>query len=93
MVASRDGQDGSLLIHQDALLFSTILDRGQHVVHELSEGRCAWLYIVQGTARCGAVTMGTGDGAGIEAEAGVSLTASEETEVLLLDLARNASPG
>jgi redox-sensitive bicupin YhaK (pirin superfamily) len=40
VVASPDGQNGSLLIHQDALLFSTILDRGQHVVHELSEGRC-----------------------------------------------------
>lgn len=93
VVASPDGQNGSLLIHQDALLFSTILDRGQHVVHELSEGRCAWLHIVQGTARCGVVTMGTGDGAGIEAEPSVSLTASEETEVLLLDLAKNASPG
>ena len=93
VVASPDGQNGSLLIHQDALLFSTILDRGQHVVHELSEGRCAWLHIVQGTARCGVVTMGTGDGAGIEAEPSVSLTASEETEVLLLDLAKSASPG
>lgn len=92
IVASPDGQNGSLLIHQNALLFSTILDRGQHVVHELSEGRCAWLHIVQGTARCGVVTMGTGDGAGIEAEPSVSLTASEETEVLLLDLANNASP-
>jgi len=93
VVASRDGQDGSLLIHQDALLFSTILDRGQHVVHELSEGRCAWIHIVQGTARCGALTMGTGDGAGIEAEPGMSLTASEETEVLLLDVGKTASPG
>jgi redox-sensitive bicupin YhaK (pirin superfamily) len=91
VVASPDGQNGSLLIHQDALLFSTILDRGQHVVHELSEGRCAWLHIVQGTVRCGAVTMGTGDGAGIEAEPGVSLTASEETEVLLLDVAKTTS--
>jgi redox-sensitive bicupin YhaK (pirin superfamily) len=93
VVASPDGQNGSLLIHQDALLFSTILDRGQHVVHELSEGRCAWLHIVQGTARCGVVTMGTGDGAGIEAEPSVSLTASEETEVLLLDLSASSSSG
>jgi redox-sensitive bicupin YhaK (pirin superfamily) len=93
VVASPDGRNGSLPIHQDALLFSTILDRGQHVVHELYEGRCAWLHVVEGTARCGTVTMGTGDGAGIEAEPSVSLTASEETEVLLLDLAKSASPG
>jgi redox-sensitive bicupin YhaK (pirin superfamily) len=93
VVASPDGKNGSLLIHQDARLFSTILDRGQHVVHELSGGRCAWLHIVQGTARCGLVTMGTGDGAGIEAEPSVSLTASEETEVLLLDLSASSSSG
>ena len=93
VVASPDGRNGSLLIHQDALLFSTILDRGQHVVHELSEGRSAWLHVVEGTARCGTVTLGSGDGAGIDAERGVSLTASEETEVLLLDLAKSAFPG
>ena len=92
-VASPDGQNGSLLIHQNALLFSAILDRGQHVVYELSEERCAWLHIVQGTARCGSVTMGTGDGARIEAEPGVSLTATEQTEVLLLDVAKTASRG
>lgn len=91
VVASPDGQNGSLQIHQDAFLFSTILDRGQHVVHELPDGRCAWLHIVQGAARCGAMAMGTGDGAGIEGEPGISLTASEETEVLLLDLGEFAS--
>jgi hypothetical protein len=86
VVASPDGRNGSLQIHQDAFLFSTILDRGQHVIHGLSDGRCAWLHIVQGAARCGASAMVTGDGAGIEGEPVVSLTASEETEVLLLDL-------
>ncbi len=87
MIASPDGRRGSLRIHQDATLFSAILERGQHVVHELSNARCAWLHIVQGAALCGTETMVTGDGAGIEAQPAVSLTASEQTEVLLLDLA------
>ena len=93
VVASPDGQKGSLRLHQDAFLFSTILDRGQHVIHELSEGRCAWLHIVEGAARCGVMAMGTGDGAGIEGEPAVSLTASEETEALILDLREPASAG
>jgi len=92
VVASPDGQKGSLQIHLDALLFSTILGRGQHLVHQLSEGRCAWLHIVQGAARCGPMAMNTGDGAGIKAEPAVSLTASEATEALLLDLPVGEEP-
>ncbi len=86
VVASPDGQKGSLRLHQDAFLYSSILDPGQHVIHELSGGRCAWLHIVEGAARCGATAMSTGDGAGVRGEPAVSLTASEKTEVLLLDL-------
>ncbi len=93
LVASPDGQKGSLQLHQDAFVFSTLLDRGQHVVHELREGRCAWLHIVQGAAHCGGMVMGTGDGAGFETEAAVSLTASEATEVLIVDLSERASAG
>ena len=41
VVASPDARRGSLRIHQDALLYSTMLDPGQHVVHELLPGRSA----------------------------------------------------
>jgi len=91
VVASPDGQKGSLRLHQDVFLLSTILDRGQHVIRELSAGRCAWVHIVQGAVRCGELDMRAGDGAGIEAEPAVSLRASETTEVLILDLSEQAS--
>jgi quercetin 2,3-dioxygenase len=93
VVASPDGQHGSLRIHQNACLYSAILNRGQHVIHELVDRRCAWLHIVQGAVRCGETAMATGDGAGIEAEPAVSLSATEETEILLLDLGEFASTG
>lgn len=86
IVASPEVRKGSLRLHQDALLFSSILERGQHLVHELSVGRSAWLHIVQGAVRCGSTLMSTGDGAGIQAELAVSVTATEATEILLLDL-------
>jgi redox-sensitive bicupin YhaK (pirin superfamily) len=86
IVASPDARRGSLRIHQDALMYSAMLDPGQHVVHELSTGRSAWLHLVQGEVTLGDVVLTTGDGAGITAERAVSLTAREGTEVLLLDL-------
>ena len=86
IVASPDARRGSLRIHQDALIYSAILDPGQHVVHELAQGRSAWLHIVQGEVTLGDDVLTTGDGAGFTAERAVSLTAREATEILLLDL-------
>ena len=63
-----------------------MLDPGQHVVHELSQGRRAWLHLVQGEVALGDTILTTGDGAGFTAERAASLTAREEAEILLLDL-------
>jgi hypothetical protein len=56
------------------------------VVHELSQGRSAWLHLLQGEVTLGDIVLSTGDGAGITGERAVSLTASEESEILLVDL-------
>jgi redox-sensitive bicupin YhaK (pirin superfamily) len=61
------------------------------VVHELSPGRSAWLHVVQGEVTLGDDVLGTGDGAGVTAERAVSLTAREETEILLLDVGERSS--
>jgi hypothetical protein len=86
VVASPDAREGSLQIHQDAFLYSAILDRGGHLAHRLSEGRGAWLHIVRGEVTLGEVVLGTGDGVGVTAERVVSMTARAETEILLVDL-------
>jgi len=86
IVASPDGRKGSLRVHQNALIYSTVLDVGQHVVHELPQGRIAWLHVVRGEVMLGDLVLTTGDGAGVTAELAVSLTAQEEAEILLLDL-------
>jgi quercetin 2,3-dioxygenase len=66
-------------------------------VHELRDGRSAWLHLVEGEVTLGDVVLSTGDGAGLTAERAVSLTAREETEILLVDLGaerpRSRKPG
>jgi redox-sensitive bicupin YhaK (pirin superfamily) len=86
VVASPDGRNGSLRIHQDALIHSSILDPGHHSVHELLPGRSAWLHIVYGEATLNDIVLTQGDGVGITNEPSVSLTVQENTEVLLVDL-------
>jgi len=85
-IASPDARRGSLLIHQDALIYSAMLDPGQHLVRELSPGRSAWLHVVIGEITLGDHVLCTGDGAGITADRSVSLTAMTESEILLIDL-------
>lgn len=86
VVGSPDSRRGSLLLHQDALVYSALLEPGTHVVHELLPGRSAWLHLVEGEVTLGDLVLTTGDGVGITAEPAVSVTAEERTEILLLDL-------
>ena len=88
LVASSDARRGSLRICRDVSMHSALLDPGQHVVHELSEGRGAWLHLIQGEASLGDVVLQTGDGASVTADRVVSITAREVTEILLFDLRR-----
>jgi redox-sensitive bicupin YhaK (pirin superfamily) len=92
VVASPDGRRGSLRVHQDSLVFASLLDPGQHVVHELAAGRSAWLHLVEGNAMLNEVLLTTGDGAAFTDERAVSLTAHEATEILLLDLGPEIPP-
>ncbi len=85
-IASPDRRNGSLLLHLDAVLYSVILSPGQHVAHELGPGRSAWLHLVEGEVTLGDVVLDTGDGAGIVSERVVSITAREDSELLLVDL-------
>ena len=86
VVASLDGRKGSLQICQDALIYSSILDPGHHLVHELLPGRSAWLHIVYGEATLNGIVLTQGDGVGVTIEPSVSLTVQEKTEILLVDV-------
>lgn len=87
VVASPDRRRNSLSIGLDVLVLSAILDPGQHLIHALPPGRCAWLHLVSGDATIGEFVLSTGDAVGVTSAPAVSLTANEATEILLVDLA------
>lgn len=86
VVASPDARRGSLRLDLNAVLCSALLDRGQHVAHELVPGRGAWLHLVAGEVTLGDTVLTAGDGAGVTGERAVSLTARAASEILLLDV-------
>ncbi len=85
LVASPDGSDGSVTIHQDARVYAARLN-GSEVTHALAPGRRAWLQVARGAVQLNGTTLQTGDGAGIENEPAMKLTADGSAEVLLFDL-------
>jgi len=86
LVASRDGREGSVTVHQDAALFASVLEPGQEVVHALARGRHAWVQVARGAVTVGDSALEEGDAAAVSDEAGVTIRAREPSEILLFDL-------
>ena len=86
LIASPDGKDGSVTIHQDARLYVSLLQPGQEVKHELGKGRYAWLQIAKGAVELNGHSLNQGDGAAISDEQRLTVKATEDAEVLLFDL-------
>ena len=87
LVASRDGRDGALTIHQDAEIWATVLGEGEAVEHDLDAGRHAWVQVARGSARLNGELLETGDGAAVSDESRLELTGVGEAELLVFDLA------
>jgi quercetin 2,3-dioxygenase len=87
LVASPDGRDGSIKIRQDNELYATVLAPGESVKHELKLDRHAYVQMARGRLTLNGQTIEMGDGAAISAEKSVELTAVDNAEVLLFDLA------
>jgi redox-sensitive bicupin YhaK (pirin superfamily) len=87
LVGSSDGRDGSVIIHQDAKIFAALLNTGDHVTHALPHERRAWLQVVRGTVAINGLELHTGDGAAVEDEPTLTVTAKlDGTEILVFDL-------
>jgi quercetin 2,3-dioxygenase len=87
LVASRDGRDGSVRIHQDADLYASLLDKDEAVTHRLAAGRRGWIQVVRGAVAVNGKDLGAGDGAAASALPELTVTAAADgSEVLLFDL-------
>lgn len=87
LIASRDGDDGSVTVHQDVRLFASLLATGETVTHPIPPGRHAWLQLAKGAVNVNGVTMREGDGAAVTDEESLEVAATEPSELLLFDLA------
>jgi quercetin 2,3-dioxygenase len=86
LLAACDGRDGAVTIHQDADVWTALLEPGQAVRHPLGAGRHAWVHVARGAVTVNGVALGPGDGVALSGETGLDIRASAPAEVLLFDL-------
>ncbi|OAB63428.1 quercetin 2,3-dioxygenase [Leptolyngbya valderiana BDU 20041] len=87
LVASPDGRERSLTVHQDVLLYATILSPGETLTYALSPQRYAWLQVVRGDIEVNGAILSGGDAVSVEKTEALDVSALSEAEVLLFDLA------
>ncbi len=87
LVASADGREGSVIVHQDASLYASVLSKDEEVGHSLTPERHAWLQVARGVVALNGELLNQGDGAAISSEEKVSIRGREDAEILLFDLA------
>ncbi|MGJ7914321.1 pirin family protein [Massilia sp. LXY-6] len=86
LIASGDGREGSVLIHQDASLYAAILNGADQVEHSLAAGRLGYVHVIRGRVEVNGVALKGGDALKIGAEDKVRFTDAEAAELLLFDL-------
>jgi len=86
LVASRDGRQDTVLIHQDASIYAAILDEGDKVEHALDSERLAYVHVIRGDVTVNGVPLKDGDALKIGGEERVVFDKAEAAELLLFDL-------
>jgi len=86
LVASRDGREGSVTIHQDAALYASLLEPGESVSHTPAPGRRQWLQVARGSVVANGEKLEQGDALALVQEPKIEITGAEPAEILLFDL-------
>jgi Pirin-related protein len=87
LIASRNGSDNSVTIHQDVKVYDALMAARDEVSYQLEGDRHAWIQVIKGAVTINDATLRAGDGAAISEESSLKIKASEEAEILLFDLA------
>lgn len=83
LIASHDGRDGSLKIHQNVSIYASELSG--ELSYTFAEKRLGWVQVIRGSLNCNNTSLSAGDGASIENETKISLKGNK-AEFILFDL-------
>jgi quercetin 2,3-dioxygenase len=86
LIASSEGADGSVVIHQQARIYAGLFDGGERAELQLPPGRRAWVQMARGRLSVNDTQLAAGDGAHSAAPVRLTLHGGTDAEVLVFDL-------
>jgi quercetin 2,3-dioxygenase len=86
LIASSDGRDNSVLIHQDASVYASILNGGDKLDYAIDSKRLAYVHLIRGKLVVNGQSLTTGDALKISEETKITLEQADAAEFLLFDL-------
>ncbi len=86
LVASSDGRDGSVLIHQDASIYAGLFDGDEAATLDVATGRRVYVHVARGAVHIDGQRLDTGDAAKLTNQGSIRIDAGERAEVLVFDL-------
>ncbi|WP_124551942.1 pirin family protein [Methylophilus methylotrophus] len=86
LIASPDARLGSLKVHQDVLLYATVLDADVSLPVGVEEGRCAYVHIARGIVEISGQQLQAGDAFKLDNADQLNMLALGDSEVLWFDL-------
>ncbi len=86
LVASPDGRDSSMTIHQAVDLYASVLEAGNESKYQFASAHSGYLQVVSGSVTVNGEQLEAGDGAAINAMESLTVLASSEAEVILFDM-------
>jgi quercetin 2,3-dioxygenase len=87
LIASPDGREGSVTIHQDASIRAALVDGAESVEFAQEPGRRAYVHVVRGEADVNGKRLSAGDALKLEGASKVRIAEARDAEILLFDLA------
>ncbi len=86
LIASPDGRDGSVMVHQDAYLYASLLNGVEKAAHSITADRLGYVFVARGGLEVNGQRLNAGDAMKISGGGEVRLENAEDAEVLLFDM-------
>ena len=86
LVASRNGRDGSVTIHQDADMYVGLISTNESISFDPQPDRSVWLHVAQGEVTVDDRLLSAGDAIAYPSGSNLTIASPSSGEIILFDL-------
>jgi redox-sensitive bicupin YhaK (pirin superfamily) len=92
LLASPEGENGSLTLHQDARIYGGLFHEAERTALELPKNRRAFLHVVRGSIAINETRLNVGDGIKINPPGDVVIQHGRDADIIVFEVAAGPQP-